>query len=92
MTGFLAAAANGGMREALGIHEEIRVVVFGTEGATDPETDARITGVRPQFLKRQPIRKSRKVASEIEPTLFPQSELADGEGEVAWPRSCHCGR
>ncbi len=42
LAGFLATAQNNDMRQALKLDENSRVVVFGTEGATDPVTYAEI--------------------------------------------------
>ena len=44
LAGFLAACSDDEMRDVLGLNEDSRVVVFGTEGATDPETYAEIVG------------------------------------------------
>ena len=44
LAGFLAAAADDGMRRTLVLDANSRVVVFGTEGATDPDTYAEIVG------------------------------------------------
>jgi diaminopropionate ammonia-lyase len=50
LAGFLVAAGDDTMREKLRLDENSRVVVFGTEGATDPDTYADITGYRPEDL------------------------------------------
>lgn len=46
LAGFLAAAGDDRMREVLQLDESSRVMVFGTEGATDPDTYMKITGRR----------------------------------------------
>ncbi len=51
LAGLLAAAGNDEARATLGLRKNSRVVLFGTEGATDPETYARITGRRPEDVK-----------------------------------------
>ncbi|MGI9520933.1 MAG: diaminopropionate ammonia-lyase [Hyphomicrobiaceae bacterium] len=50
LAGFLVAAGNDNIREKFKLDENSRVVVFGTEGATDPDTYADITGYRPEDL------------------------------------------
>jgi diaminopropionate ammonia-lyase len=50
LAGFLIAAGDDNMREKLQLDENSRVVVFGTEGATDPDTYTDITGYRPEDL------------------------------------------
>ncbi len=50
LAGFLSAAGDDNVRERLQLDENSRVVVFGTEGATDPETYTDITGHRPEDL------------------------------------------
>ena len=50
LAGLLTAAADDDTREKLQLGENSRVVVFGTEGATDPDTYADITGYRPEDL------------------------------------------
>jgi diaminopropionate ammonia-lyase len=48
LAGFLAAAGEAASREALGIDSSSRILVFGTEGASDPELYARyVTEHRP---------------------------------------------
>ena len=47
LAGFLAAAGDADRRRMLGLDETARVVVFGTEGATDPEIYTRIVGRSP---------------------------------------------
>ncbi len=47
LAGFLAAASDVHARETLGLNGTSRVVVFGTEGATDPETYEAIVGKTP---------------------------------------------
>lgn len=44
LAGLLCAAAHEEMRPALGLVPDARVLVFGTEGATDPEVYERIVG------------------------------------------------
>jgi diaminopropionate ammonia-lyase len=44
LAGFLAATQDADMRRTLGLDENSRVVIFGTEGATDPDTYAEIVG------------------------------------------------
>jgi diaminopropionate ammonia-lyase len=44
LAGFLAATRDDEMRRTLGLDGNSRVVVFGTEGATDPDTYAEIVG------------------------------------------------
>ena len=48
LAGLLVAAADDGARAALGLDAASRVLVFGTEGATDPEVYRRIVGRSPQ--------------------------------------------
>ena len=48
LAGFLAMASDPGSRELLGLDEESRILVFGTEGATDPETYTEIVGRSPE--------------------------------------------
>ena len=51
LAGLLAAAGDDEARATLGLSKNSRVVLFGTEGATDPETYARIIGRRPEAAK-----------------------------------------
>jgi diaminopropionate ammonia-lyase len=51
LAGLLAAVGNEEARATLGLRKDSRVVLFGTEGATDPETYARITGRRPEDVQ-----------------------------------------
>lgn len=44
LAGLLCAAGDGEVRSALGLAPDARVLVFGTEGATDPEIYERIIG------------------------------------------------
>lgn len=44
----LLAARESALREALGLGPESRVLVVGTEGATDPDTYRRIVGRGPE--------------------------------------------
>jgi diaminopropionate ammonia-lyase len=48
LAGLLAVAADDAIRTTLALDGEARVVVFGTEGATDPESYARIVGRPPE--------------------------------------------
>jgi diaminopropionate ammonia-lyase len=48
LAGLMAASQDAAMREALRLTETSRVLVFGTEGATDPEIYARIVGRAPE--------------------------------------------
>lgn len=50
LAGLLAAATDEAARHALGLGPESRVLLFGTEGATDPETYARIVGQPPEAV------------------------------------------
>jgi len=50
LAGLLIAAGDGNLRKKLQLDENSHVLVFGTEGATDPETYADITGYRPEDL------------------------------------------
>ncbi len=47
LAGLLGAAQNPGCRERLGLGESSRALVFGTEGATDPDAFARVVGASP---------------------------------------------
>ncbi len=47
LAGLLAVAGNSGARQRLGLDEAARIMVFGTEDATDPQIDARIVGRSP---------------------------------------------
>jgi diaminopropionate ammonia-lyase len=47
MAALLLAAREPFARAALGIEESSRVLLFGTEGATDPEVYARLVGTAP---------------------------------------------
>jgi len=47
LAGFLAVARDEEKRRMVGLDEAARIVVFGTEGATDPEIYAQITGRSP---------------------------------------------
>lgn len=48
LAGLMAASQDGPMREALQLTRDSRVLVFGTEGATDPDIYARIVGRTPE--------------------------------------------
>ena len=48
----LAAAADPGLRDALGLGPEARVLAIGSEGATAPELWARVVGRRPEEVGR----------------------------------------
>ncbi|MCP3870051.1 MAG: diaminopropionate ammonia-lyase [Gammaproteobacteria bacterium] len=50
LAGFLAAAADNGARKTLGIDADSRILLFGTEGASDPETYTALTGLRPEAI------------------------------------------
>ncbi|MCP5074175.1 MAG: diaminopropionate ammonia-lyase [Rhodobacteraceae bacterium] len=50
LAGFLTLAEDPAMRQAVGLDERAHVLVFGTEGATDPETYAAIVGKQPENL------------------------------------------
>ncbi len=53
LAGLLTAAANEDMRRTLELGESARVVVFGTEGATDPNTYSQIVGRQAEELQSQ---------------------------------------
>ena len=44
LAGLLGAAGDADARAGLALEPESRVMLFGTEGATDPDTYARIVG------------------------------------------------
>ena len=46
LTGLLLAVGDPAAREALGLSPNSRVLLFGTEGATDPDVYARLVGER----------------------------------------------
>ncbi len=48
LAGFLAVAEDGDARQKLGLTEHSRVMLFGTEGATDPVTYREIVGLHPE--------------------------------------------
>ncbi len=50
LAGLLCAAADPEVRAGLGLAPDARVLVFGTEGATDPEVYARIVGRTPEAV------------------------------------------
>ncbi|MCS6764762.1 MAG: hypothetical protein MO853_13400 [Candidatus Protistobacter heckmanni] len=50
LAGLLAACANTGARLALGLDPDSHVLVFGTEGATDPGRYRELTGLDPAQL------------------------------------------
>ena len=52
LAGFLAAARDAHKRRVLGLDETSRIVVFGTEGATDPGIYAEIVGRSPDEVAR----------------------------------------
>ena len=52
LAGLMAASQDAAMREALRLTETSRVLVFGTEGATDPEIYARIVGRVPEHVQK----------------------------------------
>ena len=51
LAGLMAAARDGEWREAVGLGSESVALVFGTEGATDPEIYQRLTGQAPQDVR-----------------------------------------
>jgi diaminopropionate ammonia-lyase len=53
LAGLLAAAGDDEARARLDLDRNSRVVLFGTEGATDPETYARIVGRPPEEVERR---------------------------------------
>ncbi len=50
LAGFLAVAADDDSRKKLGLKESSRILVFGTEGATDPQTYTAIVGRPPEEI------------------------------------------
>ena len=44
VAGLVAAALDSGLREAIGLDDDARVIAIGSEGATDPETFERVVG------------------------------------------------
>jgi diaminopropionate ammonia-lyase len=48
LAGFLLAAAEPAARETLGLNADSRVLLFSTEGATDPALYAQLVGRRPE--------------------------------------------
>jgi diaminopropionate ammonia-lyase len=52
LAGFLCAAADEGARQRLGLTPESRIVLFGTEGATDTDTYTEIVGRTPEQVER----------------------------------------
>jgi diaminopropionate ammonia-lyase len=48
LAGLIAVVSDGGAARALGLDRTSRVLLFGTEGATDPEIWTRIVGRRPE--------------------------------------------
>jgi diaminopropionate ammonia-lyase len=52
LAGFRLAARDAEMRRTLRLDESSRVLVFGTEGATDPEVYHRIVGRAPEDVER----------------------------------------
>ena len=52
LAGFLAVMTEPDARQRLGIDDSSRIVVFGTEGATDPQTYAEIVGKTPEEVIR----------------------------------------
>ena len=42
--GGVVAALDSGLREAIGLDDDARVIAIGSEGATDPETFERVVG------------------------------------------------
>ena len=54
LAGLLAVAADEPARARLGLDAASRVLVFGTEGATDPQSYRRVTGRRPEDVAAGP--------------------------------------
>ncbi len=54
LAGLIAAASDRDARARLGLDSESHVVLFGTEGATDPETYAAIVGRPPEAVMAAP--------------------------------------
>ena len=52
LAGFLLAAADPAAREALGLDGSSRVLLFSTEGATDPALYEKLVGRAPEFVVR----------------------------------------
>jgi diaminopropionate ammonia-lyase len=52
LAGLMAASQDGPMRDELRLTETSRVLVFGTEGATDPAIYARIVGRVPEHVQK----------------------------------------
>nr|MDJ0951962.1 pyridoxal-phosphate dependent enzyme [Alphaproteobacteria bacterium] len=52
LAGLMAAARNGEWRDALGLGADSVALVFGTEGATDPEIYRRLTGHAPEEVQQ----------------------------------------
>lgn len=50
LAGLMMTAASSECRAALGLNESSRVLIFGTEGATDPELYSRIVGHHPSEI------------------------------------------
>jgi diaminopropionate ammonia-lyase len=50
LAGCLLAATDPAARQTLGLNTASRVLVFNTEGATDPKQYARLTGVSPDSV------------------------------------------
>ena len=54
LAGLIAAAADAPARARLGLDANSHIVLFGTEGATDPETYAAIVGRKPEAVETAP--------------------------------------
>ena len=50
LAGAIAAIAQPGLAKALGLNENSTILVFGTEGATDPEIYEKIVGIAPEII------------------------------------------
>jgi diaminopropionate ammonia-lyase len=53
LAGALAARRDPAMAQALGLDASSRLLVFGSEGATDPALYQQLTGLRPQDVERR---------------------------------------
>jgi diaminopropionate ammonia-lyase len=53
LAGLLAACADGDLRGRLGLDAGSRVLVIGSEGATDPEVYARLVGRTPEEVAQE---------------------------------------
>jgi diaminopropionate ammonia-lyase len=48
LAGFLIASADPKLRQSLALGSDSRILVFGTEGATDPDLYTRLVGCTPE--------------------------------------------